>query len=62
MRIYTIGQNEGSEMVGLSFLALCCFAFGYSIGRLGIYYGWWLWIVTQMANSLNEAAFYLYKG
>ena len=43
---YTVGLNEKSEALGLVFLALWCFAFGYSIGRLGVYYGWWTWVIS----------------
>jgi hypothetical protein len=41
MRTYTTGQNEGSEAVGLVFIALLCFAFGFGIGRLLVLTGLW---------------------
>jgi hypothetical protein len=38
---FTIGRNEKSEIVGLIFLALCCIAFGFGVGRLLVLYGFW---------------------
>lgn len=45
---YNYLQNEKIEGLWLVLLALWCFAFGITLGRLGVYYGWWLWISDHL--------------